>query len=193
LCVSRCCLHGRRCTRWGSISSCVGPSAPTSLCDWGYSAFGELGYPTSNIAQNAPGELTIAPRVDPVAAVATIFDAWAIGSNGNLYGWGGDGYGGVGGGNISNAPVAPEVITLAPGVQPSAIAAGGEALAIGNDGNLYAWGGLIDQNNASLSTNVSEVPEAIALPPGVHPTAIAVGTNTAFAIGSDGNLYAWGD
>ena len=39
----------------------------------------------------------------------------------------------------------------------------------------------------------SSSPVEVVLPAGVVPTAVAGGGNTGYAIGSDGNLYAWGE
>src|ERR1700722_2132347 len=66
---------------------------------------------------------------------------------------------------------------------------------------LYAWG---INNNGQLGGGTSSGPETcsgdpcsstpvhVSLPSGVAPTAVAAGNNDAYAIGSDGNLYAWG-
>ncbi len=40
---------------------------------------------------------------------------------------------------------------------------------------------------------ISQSPVVVALPSGVHATAIAAGQGIGYAIGSDGNLYSWGD
>ena len=73
--------------------------------------------------------------------------------------------------------VTPEAISLAPGVTPTAIAAVGflYSLAIGSNGDLYAWG---DNNVGQLGdgTGVKKnSPEMITLAPDVTPTAIAAG------------------
>ena len=58
-----------------------------------------------------------------------------------LQGWGDNAYGELGNGTKVNAAV-PKAVTLPSGVTGfTAVAAGGEhTLAIGSDGNLYAWG-----------------------------------------------------
>jgi alpha-tubulin suppressor-like RCC1 family protein len=117
----------------------------------------------------------------------------AIGSDGNLYAWGSDLDGQLGDGN--NGDVAsPEEITLAPGVTPTAISAGySSSLAIGSNGSLYAWGSNGDGQLGDGTTADHGGPQSVILPAGVRPTAIAEGNGTSYAIGSDGNLYAWGD
>ena len=69
----------------------------------------------------------------------------------------------------------------------------GFSLAIGSDGNLYAWGDNSAGELGDGTTTDHDTPEAITLASGVKPTAIAAGRNHSLAIGSDGNLYAWGD
>jgi alpha-tubulin suppressor-like RCC1 family protein len=76
-----------------------------------------------------------------------------------------------------------------------AIAAGsGHRLAIGSDGQLYAW----SPNNSfgqlgTGNTNRQSFPTLVASPPGVtNWTAVAAGANHSLGIGGDGLLYAWG-
>ena len=119
-----------------------------------------------------------------------------------LFAWGLDESGDLGDGGTSNAcdcQVSPEAITLAPGVTATAIAAGGDSsLAIGSDGNLYAWGSnSYGQLGDGTTGRGHASPEEITLAPGVTPTAIAEGDTGYYefsmAIGSDGNLYTWGN
>jgi hypothetical protein len=85
------------------------------------------------------------------------------------------------------------VITLAPGVTPTAIAAGNDdGLAIGSDGNLYAWGDNADGDLGDGSNAEHNSPELITLAQGVTPTAISAGDGHDLAVSSHGALYAWG-
>ena len=113
-------------------------------------------------------------------------------TSGSLYAWGWNNYGQDGDGTLTQR-VTPEAITLAPGVQPTFIAAGQyDSLAIGSDGNLYAWGQNADGQLGDGTQIHRDLPEEITLAPGVSPTAISAGVSYSLAIGSDGNLYAWG-
>ena len=68
--------------------------------------------------------ITLAPGVSPVAiAAGQNNNTFAIGSNGALYAWGFNSFGDLGDGSTTER-YSPEVITLAPGVSPVAIAAG---------------------------------------------------------------------
>ena len=93
-------------------------------------------------------------------------------------------------------------VTLTPpairGIKFSQITSGAtHSLALGSDENLYAWG---DNSSGQLgdSTNtLRQIPVKINKPANTSAqftfTTIAAGDHSSFAIGSDGNLYAWGN
>ena len=102
-------------------------------------------------------------------------------------------YGELGNGLSPTNSSTPVLVSLPTDVTAKAIAGGGGfALAIGSDGHLYSWG--LNSNGAlgDDSTTNSTTPVLVSLPSGVTPTAIAGGGAAAYAVGSDGNLYAWG-
>ena len=175
----------------GGISVAGAAPAPGSLYSWGDNYYGEVGDGTTT-DHLSPEMIALASGVTPTAIAAGDGDSLAIGSDGNLYAWGANDYGELGDGTTAHHN-SPEVITLAPGVRPTAIAVGGaNSLAIGSDGNLYAWGANAVGELGDGTTTNHDSPEVITLAPGVRPTAIAVGDGDGLAIGSDGNLYAWG-
>ncbi len=110
-----------------------------------------------------------------------------------FYSWGANGDGELGDGT-QTTQVDPEAVSLAPAVRPTDLSAGvTHSLAIGSDHNLYAWGDGA-QGQLGDGTAMSRLtPEQISLAPGVTPTVVSAGLDTSFAIGSDHNLYAWGD
>jgi hypothetical protein len=63
-------------------------------------------------------------------------------------------------------------------------------LAIGSDGNLYAWGLNFSCAAGQLPDEYS--PQVITLASGVRPSAISASECDDYAIGTDGNLYGWG-
>ena len=110
-----------------------------------------------------------------------------------LEAWGYNAYGQLGNGTTTNATT-PTPVALPSGVAPVATAAGAfHSLAIGSDGNLYAWGQNGYGQLGNGTTTDSALPVVVQLPSGVHATAISAGATDSLALGSDGRVYAWGD
>jgi len=117
--------------------------------------------------------------------------------------WGSNGNGQLGNGTDSYTPT-PAQIQLPDGASAVSVAAGGRhAYVLDPDGVLYGWGYGGDGELGSAPNAGAECPGPygpcsntpipISLPGGVTPTAISAGMMTGYAIGSDGNLYAWGN
>ncbi|BDR53387.1 hypothetical protein KIM372_12940 [Bombiscardovia nodaiensis] len=66
------------------------------------------------------------------------------------------------------------------------------SLAIGSDGNTYAWGNNQYGQLGDTTTISRKLPVKVHAPTGVHFTAISAGGYHALALGDDGNVYAWG-
>ena len=163
-----------------------------NLYSWGYNAYGQLGNgSTSNSL--TPTIVTLAPAVTPKNIAAGIYHSLAIGSDGKLYTWGDNANGQLGNGTTVNSST-PAVVSLAPGVNALAVSGGLlHSLAIGNDGNTYAWGdnayGELGNGSSAAS---SAVPVVVKFPLGVSAVAIASAYAYNLALGNDGVLYAWG-
>jgi hypothetical protein len=67
------------------------------------------------------------------------------------------------------------------------------SLALGSDGNVYAWGWNDYGQLGNGTTTDSDVPVEVHLPGGVAAVAVSGGDYASLALGSDGNVYAWGD
>jgi alpha-tubulin suppressor-like RCC1 family protein len=107
--------------------------------------------------------------------------------------WGYNAYGQLGNGNTTSSST-PETMALPGGATAKAIAVGGyHTLAIGSDGNLYAWGDNGFGQLGNGTTTSSSTPVTVTLPGGVGATEIAAGEYDSFAVGSNGHVYAWGD
>ena len=124
------------------------------------------------------------------------YSACAIDANGNLYTWGIDQYlhPVVNKSSGSMQDFSPVKVAFPAGVTSWKSAAVGNFfnLALGNDGNVYAWGlNTSGQLGDGTKTNDSALVK-VHLPSGVTATAICAGTSFGLAIGSDGNVYAWG-
>lgn len=163
------------------------------LYAWGDNTYGEVGNGSTS-PQPVAGEVSLAAGVDPKAiAQSQAGSSFAIGSDGNLYAWGNNANGQLGLGPSAGNQDTPQVVTLGPGISAVAVSAGQEhTLAIGSDGNVYAWG---DDSTGELGDGGStqeDSPERVNLPAGVTALAVSAGYFYSFAVGSDGNLYAWG-
>ena len=163
------------------------------LYGWGSNTYGEVGNGSTN-PQPEPEEITLATGVDPTGiAQSQAGSSFAIGSDGNLYAWGNNSSGQLGLGPTAGNEDTAQVVTLGPGVTAVAGSAGQEhTLAIGSDGHVYAWG---DDSTGELGDGGSaqeDSPERVNLPVGVSALAVSAGYFVSFAVGSDGNLYAWG-
>ena len=159
---------------------------------WGDGNLGALGYGSMN-------ESTIAVKVSlPTGVTASAIAAggsfgMAIGSNGTLYSWGDGDMGQLGNGTTTFSTT-PVVVKMPSGVTASVISAGYEhALAIGSNGSVYAWGYGDDGQLGNGGIANQKVPVLVSMPTGVAAVAIAGALDHSLAIGSDGNLYTWGE
>lgn len=110
-----------------------------------------------------------------------VFDgSFALGDNGRMYTFG-------------LFTTTPTAVQTPAGVSYTQIAGSlGHTVAIGNDGNTYAWGG---NNNGQLgdgTTGSTTIPVLVQAPAGVRFTQVAVADSASFALGDDGRTYAWG-
>ncbi len=160
---------------------------------WGANPYGALGNGTDLNNSPTPVVVSFPSTVTPIATAAGYETAYAIGSDGHLYAWGDDAYGELGDGGGANA-LTPVPVSLPPGVRPESIAGGGgTGYAIGSDGSLYAWGLNGSGQLGDGTTTNRSTPVVVSMPPGVTATAVAGGGGFAYAIGSDGHEYAWGN
>lgn len=87
----------------------------------------------------------------------------------------------------------PTPAQLPEGVSVSQAVAGYvHTVALGSDGNVYAWGDNAYGELGTGTTTASKVPIAVGIPAGVTVTSVAAGYFDSFAVTSTGAVYSWG-
>jgi alpha-tubulin suppressor-like RCC1 family protein len=143
-------------------------------------------------------------RLEPVAVSTGItFSQISLGqgfsvgltSEGVAYSWGYNIWGQLGDGTfVQKVTPTPVDTSNQPGLTFSSIAAGGGfTVAIGHDGNVYAWG-LNSSGAVGDGTNINRaVPTATQTQsPQLTFSHVSAGSGQAFAIASTGQLFGWG-
>ena len=171
---------------------------------WGDNTFGELGDGT-NTHQYTP--VMVRKPADAPADFTYMqvsggsYQSLALGSDGNAYGWGDNSYGQLGDGTYEQrtTPVKARKPADAPAdftyVQVSA--GNLHSLAVGSDGNAYAWGsrgsGQLGDGMETKKNTPVKVKKPADAPADFTYTQVSAGGYHSLAVGSDGNAYAWGD
>ena len=167
---------------------------------WGANDDGQLG-DGSKATRNEPVAVVLSglpAGVTVLRIAAGAMDAYAIGSDGNIYSWGYgfDGELGDGGTALSTTPVVVAEGARPAGVGFTQVAAGdGMAFGIGTDGQVYSWGWNVTGALGTGDLMNQDVPTALsagAIPVGVEITRVASGQEGGYALGDDGKVYAWG-
>ncbi|PXY81861.1 hypothetical protein DKK73_07815 [Bifidobacterium asteroides] len=129
----------------------------------------------------------------------------AVGSDGNAYAWGNNGSGQLGNGSndSSKTPIRvkkPDSVADKDNFSYIQVSAGyGFSLALGSDGNAYAWGSngsgqLGNGSNDSSKTPIRvKKPDSVADKDNFSYIQVSAGGYHSLAIGTDHQVYAWGD
>ena len=171
-----------------------------NLYAWGDNQFGILG-PAANVLasyNSIPSRIILEGiTFTKVFTGSTSSHVLALGSDGNLYGWGNSSDYQVRG--KKSALSRPVKVEAPAGVTFTQASAGENfSLALDSDGNLYSWG----NNKKDQSGNLLESwgikqpyvtsPMKVTMPSGIHFTQFVSGGQYGLAAGSDGNIYSWG-
>ncbi|WP_445341749.1 RCC1 domain-containing protein [Bifidobacterium sp. ESL0827] len=173
-----------------------------NLYSWGVNFYGQLGMGGTDFGQHyTPSKGYMPADGTKFTQISTgYYHSLALGSDGNLYSWGDNSKGQLGRSASGAKDGTPRKVNLPAGVRrfTQVIAGGNHSLALGSDGNLYSWG---DNSKGQLGRSISGTqdgtPGKVAMPAGVTITQASApgmyGGDFSLALGSDGNLYSWGD
>jgi alpha-tubulin suppressor-like RCC1 family protein len=165
-------------------------SAGGQVWAWGDGIEGQLGNGASYTASALP--VRVGDLSGVVGLAASYNSAYAL-RNGLVWSWGDDGQGQDGNGKAAYFEDRPQLVKGLAGV--TMVAAGGySAYALAAGGQLWAWG---DNSSGQLALRLSvpgsDLPVRVGLREAGTLAGLAAGTSTAYALGRDGTVWAWGD
>ncbi len=174
----------------GDHSLAIGSNG--TLYAWGQNGYGQLGNGTTT-ASLTPVPVLLPNGVHATEIAAGAFDSIALASDGNVYAWGDNSLDELGNGSAAANSSTPVVVSLPTGIVVRAIAEGQfHSLALTSTGAVYGWGFNNDGQLGHGDKLTPSTPITTEFPSGVHAAAIAAGGYHSLAVGTDGNVYAWG-
>jgi alpha-tubulin suppressor-like RCC1 family protein len=156
---------------------------------WGSNKFGELGFHP----QTQPHYLVTSPKHvtaltgKKIRSIVGGFNfTMGLAEDGKIYSWGSSDCEALG--RLTAEISEPEEITGFPGNLISVASGHRHALALDEEGNLWAWGQLFIPGPIAYN----KAPKKIQLPEEVKFTSIGCGSYFSGALSKDGELYFWG-
>jgi|YNPMSStandDraft_1061717.scaffolds.fasta_scaffold00693_1 alpha-tubulin suppressor-like RCC1 family protein len=171
---------------WHSVVVCN----DSTVKAFGENATGQLGDGTTT-DRNVPVSVIGLSGIIAVSAGGDQLEAhsMALKSDGTVWAWGSNIYGGLGNGNTSSTMVPGKVLIIDSII---AISAGGwHSAALKNDGTVWTWGWNEDGQLGDGTLNNKVVPVKVLNLTNV--IQIAAGTYHMLALKSDGTVWSWGD
>jgi alpha-tubulin suppressor-like RCC1 family protein len=159
---------------------------------WGGNYSGQLG-DGSNTGSDVPVAVSMPAGVTFTQVSAGVIHSLALDSDGNAYAWGGNFYGQLGDGSNTGSYVLVAV-SMPANVTFTQVSAGAlHSLAVGSDGNAYAWGANFYGQLGNSTTTDSNLPVSVPAPgSGAKFTQVSAGNFHSLAVDSNGNSYGWG-
>jgi alpha-tubulin suppressor-like RCC1 family protein len=163
-----------------------------SLWSWGDASNGKLGNGGATGGVTSPTQITF---TDAVAVAAGYGHSLVLKADGTVFAFGKNEFGELGDGSTTQRTTAVQVVGLT-GI--TAIAAGRDSsYALQSDGAgggiLWAWGNNHSSQLGDGSTLPRLTPVRVVGVPSATALAASTSASFAFAIGSDGKIYGWGE
>ncbi|BDR54409.1 hypothetical protein KIMH_05200 [Bombiscardovia apis] len=163
---------------------------------WGANSSGQLGN-NSTASSLSPVTVQTPPGVFHFTSLsAGSVHSLAIGDNGLPYAWGSNQYGQVGSVlvNVGDTSPAPVEVQLPVGINKfkQATATADWSLGIASNGRILTWGYNGDYELGNGTTVNQAIPGEPNLPAGVTFNQVITNSDSAMAIGSNHQIYAWG-
>ena len=116
----------------------------------------------------------------------------ALGSDGNVYGWGYNYFGQVAVGKDKCYFCDPQIIAMPEGVKFTQVSAGQyHSVALDRDGRIWTWGDGVHNSLGRPDTD-KDTPGLAIVPEGVKFTAVSAGFSQSMALDSNGQVWTWG-
>jgi len=179
-------------------------SSDGKIYGWGQNNFGQIGISNAS-SSNVPVPVDTSGVLSGktiIQIASGIYHSIALASDGTIYGWGRNGFGQLGDGEINalnNPPVAVDMSGALSGKTVIQIAAGGNhSLALASDGSIYTWGQNWYGQLGAGDNSASEIPVPTPVVTngalsGKTITKIDAGYGFSIALASDGTVFTWGD
>ncbi|MDB5052426.1 MAG: hypothetical protein JWM44_476 [Bacilli bacterium] len=159
---------------------------------WGNNSSGQLGDGTT-IQKTSPVNVSTLMGTTITAIAAGSNHSIALDTNFQVWTWGNNNSGQLGDGATTNRSVPFNLSSMA-SLTITAIAAENEhSLALVSDGTVRAWGENDLGQLGDTSTTQRLAPVTVVVLAGKIISSIASGTQHALALGTDGNIWSWGN
>lgn len=160
---------------------------------WGNRSSGRLGSGSLSEQPHVPVQVSTPAGVSFTEVSAGRNFSLALDAAGQAYAWGDRDRGRLGDGNSSGSQWTPTEVSMPAGVTFTSISAGSNhSLALGSDGNVYAWGNNNYYQIGDSTVGFRALPGVVPMPAGVPVAAVFAGDGVSFALDTNGNAYAWG-
>ncbi|MBA3021994.1 MAG: hypothetical protein FP817_12965 [Propionicimonas sp.] len=170
----------------------IAVTAEGAAVGWGDNSLGALGN-GAGTRQRGPVAVTLPKGVDVTWLSAKWGTVYALGSDGQVYAWGDNGFGQLADGTTDPSPT-PVPVAMPVGAKIVDVDAGyWHALALSSAGEVYAWG---DNSCGQLgfgATDEEDGPVAIQVGGSQTVTRVSGGGMHSLALTRSGSVYAWGD